>query len=85
MGVIQLGAPIILYVRAARYVPAMHMVLIGLLDVLFNPLWAWIGVGEAPTVNAIVGGGIIVTAVVLVVLGRRRGPSTLATSASAES
>jgi drug/metabolite transporter, DME family len=72
MGVIQLAAPIVLYVRAARYIPAMHMVLIGLLDVLFNPLWAWIGAGEAPSANAIVGGGIIVAAVVLVVGGRRR-------------
>lgn len=72
MGVVQLAAPIILYVRAARHVPAMHMVLIGLLDVLFNPLWVWIGAGEAPTPNAIAGGGIIAAAVVLVVAGRRR-------------
>lgn len=85
MGVVQLAAPIILYVRAARHVPAMHMVLIGLLDVLFNPLWAWVGAGEAPTANAIVGGGIIVAAVVLVVLGQRRAPATLAPSSAAES
>jgi drug/metabolite transporter, DME family len=85
MGVVQLAAPIILYVRAARYIPAMHMVLIGLLDVLFNPLWAWIGAGEAPTVNAIVGGGIIVAAVVLVVAGRRRAAPVLAPSPATES
>jgi drug/metabolite transporter, DME family len=85
MGVVQLAAPIILYVRAARYIPAMHMVLIGLLDVLFNPLWAWIGVGEAPTLNALVGGGIIVGAVVLVVAGRRRAMPTLAPSPATES
>jgi drug/metabolite transporter (DMT)-like permease len=85
MGVVQLAAPIVLYVRAARHVPAVHMVLIGLLDVLFNPLWAWIGAGEAPTANAIVGGGIIVAAVVLVVLGRRRAPAALAPSSAAES
>jgi drug/metabolite transporter (DMT)-like permease len=85
MGVVQLAAPIVLYVRAARHVPAVHMVLIGLLDVLFNPLWAWIGAGEAPTANAIAGGGIIVAAVVLTVLGRRRAPAALAPSSAAES
>jgi drug/metabolite transporter (DMT)-like permease len=82
MGVIQLAAPIILYVRAARYLPAMHMVLIGLLDVLFNPLWAWIGAGEAPSANAIVGGGIIVAAVVVLVVARRRTTPALLPSAT---
>jgi len=38
MGVVQLAAPIVLYVRAARHVPAMQMTLISLLDVVFNPL-----------------------------------------------
>ena len=84
MGVIQLAVPLILYVRAARYIPAMHMVLIGLLDVLFNPLWAWIGAGEAPTADAMLGGGIIVAAVVLVVIGRRWTPPALAPSAAVE-
>jgi drug/metabolite transporter (DMT)-like permease len=85
MGVVQLAVPLILYVRAARYIPAMHMVLIGLLDVLFNPLWAWIGAGEAPTANAVAGGSIIVAAVVLVVVGRRWAPPALAPSGAAES
>jgi drug/metabolite transporter (DMT)-like permease len=84
MGVVQLAVPLILYVRAARYIPAMHMVLIGLLDVLFNPLWTWIGAGEAPTANAVVGGGIIVTAVILVVVGRRWATPALAPPAAAE-
>ena len=84
MGVIQLAVPLILYVRAARYIPAMHMVLIGLLDVLFNPLWAWIGAGEAPSANAIAGGGIIVAAVILVVAGRQWAPPALVPSSAAE-
>ena len=40
MGVVQLALPIALYVKAARYVSAMTMTLISLLDVVFNPLWA---------------------------------------------
>jgi drug/metabolite transporter (DMT)-like permease len=50
----------------------MQMTLIRLLDVVFNPLWAWLGVRETPSASAIAGGGFIVAAVVLVVAARRR-------------
>jgi drug/metabolite transporter (DMT)-like permease len=56
MGVVQLAVPVVLLVRGARYVPAVQMALIALLDVPLNPLWAWIGVGETPTAEAVVGG-----------------------------
>ena len=72
MGVVQLALPIVLYVRAARYVSAMTMTLISLLDVVFNPLWAWLGVGEVPPSSTIIGGSIIVAAVLLVITQRRR-------------
>lgn len=71
MGVVQLALPIVLLVRAARYVPALPITLISLLDVVFNPLWAWLGVDEVPSSSAIAGGGIIVAAVLLVVTRRR--------------
>ena len=76
MGVVQLAVPIVLYVRAARYVPAMSMTLISLLDVVFNPLWAWLGVGEVPSSSAVMGGGFIVAAVILVVTWRQRALPT---------
>jgi drug/metabolite transporter (DMT)-like permease len=40
------------------------------LDVVFNPLWAWIGVGEVPETNSFIGGAVIVGAVLLT-LARR--------------
>ncbi len=85
MGVVQLAVPIVLYVRAARHVPAMQMTLISLLDVVFNPLWAWLGVDETPSSSAIAGGGFIVAAVLLVVIGRRRPQPGLAPSGVADS
>jgi len=85
MGVVQLAVPIVLYVRAARHVPAMPMTLISLLDVVFNPLWAWLGVDETPSSSAIAGGGFIVAAVLLVVIGRRRPHPGLAPSGVADS
>jgi drug/metabolite transporter, DME family len=70
MGAVQLAIPITLYVYAARYVPAMQLLLISLLDVVFNPLWAWIGAGEVPQRNALIGGLVIVAAVLLTLVRR---------------
>jgi drug/metabolite transporter (DMT)-like permease len=77
MGVVQMAIPVILFVRGARHVPAVQMTLIGLLDVLFNPLFAWIGVGEVPAAAMFAGGGVIVAAVLLMVLGGRRSPGVV--------
>jgi DME family drug/metabolite transporter len=69
MGSLQLGIPIILFVRSAALVPAVTLSLIVLLDIILNPLWAWIGSGEALTLEAAAGAGIIMAAVVLSIVG----------------
>jgi DME family drug/metabolite transporter len=68
MAVVQLALPLYLFVIGARYVPAVLATLINLLDVLFNPFWTWLGVGEQPSANAAMGGALIVGAVVLAVV-----------------
>jgi len=83
MAVVQLALPLYLFAVGARYVPAVLATLINLLDVLFNPFWTWLGVGEQPTVNAAIGGGLIVGAVFLaVVYGSRNARPGLRTAAS---
>jgi len=52
--------------------------LISLLDVVFNPLWAWIGVGEVPERNSFVGGAVIVGAVLLTLARRPQRQSAAA-------
>jgi drug/metabolite transporter (DMT)-like permease len=42
-----------------------------MLDVVLNPLWSWLGVGEVPTNSAFIGGAIIVGAVVISIFGDR--------------
>jgi drug/metabolite transporter, DME family len=71
MGPIQLGIPLIFYGKGARSVPAVTLSLIAMLDVVLNPFWTWIGVGERPALSAYVGGAIIVAAVLLVIAGER--------------
>lgn len=70
MGVVQLALPIALYARGARYLPAVQLALFALLDVVLNPFWAWLGVGEAPSWHTVYGGLLIVGAVVVVALRR---------------
>jgi len=57
MGVVQLAVPIVLYVRAGAMCRDADDA-ISLLDVVVNPLWAWLGVGEAPSSSAVAGGGL---------------------------
>ena len=64
LGVLQLAVPCLLLVRVARALPAPEVALLGLLEVIFGVLWAWVGAGEAPGSSALVGGGVVVGALV---------------------
>lgn len=64
LGIFQLAIPCLLLVRVTRALPAPEVALLGLLEVIFGVLWAWIGAGEAPGSSALVGGGIVVGALV---------------------
>ncbi len=77
MGVVQLAVPIALFAYAVRHVPAVHLSLLALMDVVLNPLWVWIGVGERPSEAVFIGGPVILGAVVMAIIGaaRSRGPT----------
>lgn len=76
MGVVQLAVPLGLYAYGARFVPAVTITLVALLDVVFNPLWTWIGVEERPATAAYWGATLIVLAVVASVAAGRRIAAT---------
>ena len=73
LGIFQLAIPCLLLVRVARALPAPEVALLGLLEVIFGVLWAWVGAGEAPGGSALVGGGIVVGALVFNELLSLRG------------
>jgi drug/metabolite transporter (DMT)-like permease len=56
---------------AARYLSAAEVALIGLSENLFGPLWAWLGAGEVITRQALAGGTVVLSALVLNIVGSR--------------
>ena len=65
LGLVQLAIPCVLSVLCARVLQAPEMALLGLLEVIFGILLAWLGAGEAPT-RAVLGGGMLVIGALIV-------------------
>jgi drug/metabolite transporter (DMT)-like permease len=76
LGVFQLGLPCMLLVLASRKLLAPEISLIGLLEVLLGPLWAWLGAGEVPARATLTGGAIVFGALVLNELASFRSQPT---------
>jgi len=80
LGIFQLAIPCLLLVRVTRALPAPEVALLGLLEVIFGVLWAWIWAGEAPGSSALVGGAVVVGALMcnelLSLYGRGKAAST---------
>jgi len=64
LGVFQLALPCLLVVGLTRILPAPEIALLGLLEVVFGVLWAWVGAGEAPGPTALTGGALVLGALV---------------------
>jgi drug/metabolite transporter (DMT)-like permease len=62
LGVVQLGLPCILVVRAARGLPAHEVALLTLLEVVFGILLAWAWGGERPGLATLIGGALVLGA-----------------------
>jgi drug/metabolite transporter (DMT)-like permease len=63
LGVVQLGLPYVMYALALRHVRAMEGILIPMMEPVLNPLWVFLWMGETPGSMALVGGMIIMGAV----------------------
>jgi len=62
LGVFQVGLPCMLLVLAARTLSAPEIALLGLLEVVLGPLWAWLGAGEVPGGATLAGGAVVLAA-----------------------
>jgi len=62
LGVVQLAIPCLMAVSAARVLSGPEISLLGLLEVVFGVLWAWLGAGEAPGSAVLAGGALVLAA-----------------------
>jgi len=65
LGVAQLAIPCLLVVRLTRELPAAEIALLGLLEVLFGVTWTWLWGGESPSSGTVIGGALVIGALVL--------------------
>ena len=65
LGIFQLGAASILHAYAIKRLAALEVILICTLEPILNPLWVFLFNGETPGPLALVGGAIVVAAVLL--------------------
>lgn len=64
LGFVSLGLQYLFLERAARHLRADELALLALVEVFIAPLWVWIGVGEVPSLSTVVGGCVVIAAVV---------------------
>jgi drug/metabolite transporter (DMT)-like permease len=73
LGFFQVGVSAILFTAAIKRISAISANLIAMIEPVFNPVWVFLALGEAPGPNAIIGGLLIVASVIGVsVAGARR-------------
>lgn len=63
LGVVQLGFPYVMYSLALRHVRAVEGILIPMIEPVLNPVWVFLLLGETPGPLALLGGAIILGAV----------------------
>jgi len=74
LGVTQIGLGLAFLTMAARLIPAAEVALITLLEVVLGPLWVWLALTERPSTATLLGGIVVIAAVVLQALPRRYQP-----------
>jgi drug/metabolite transporter (DMT)-like permease len=75
LGVGQMGLGLIFLVIGARLIPAAEVALITLLEVVLGPLWVWISISERPAPTTLLGGVVVILAVLLQTTERARAPA----------
>jgi drug/metabolite transporter (DMT)-like permease len=65
LGLFQLAIPCVLAVRVARHLPAPEMALLALLEIVFGIVLVWLGAGEQPSVQVMIGGAVVLVTLAL--------------------
>ena len=84
MGIVQMGVASLLFSFGIKHTTAIQAMLTAIIDPILNPVWVLIVLGEKPSPWALLGGAIIISAVVASsIIGMRRmeGSSNMISSA----
>jgi drug/metabolite transporter (DMT)-like permease len=73
LGLVQVGFAAILFAAAIKRISAISANLIAVIEPVFNPLWVFMALGEAPGMKALAGGAVILIAVTAASLVTARG------------
>ena len=73
MGAIQLTLGLVLFTLASRSVPAAQLALLALVEPALGPVWAFLAVNEVPPVSTLIGGVVVMSAIVIQVLATSGG------------
>jgi drug/metabolite transporter (DMT)-like permease len=65
LGIGQMGLGLVFLTIGARLIPAAEIALITLLEIVLAPLWVWIALSEQPSAATLIGGAIVLCAVVI--------------------
>ncbi|HVY04961.1 MAG TPA: DMT family transporter [Burkholderiales bacterium] len=65
MGAVQLGVGLLLYMLAVPHLSSAEVALISILEIIFGVVSTWMFVGERPGDAALLGGGIVIGALVI--------------------
>src|SRR5262249_48826235 len=63
-GSVQLGGGLLLFTAGARLIPVAEASLIGVLESVLGPVWVWLAIGEYPGAFSLLGGAVILFALV---------------------
>lgn len=65
LGLGQMGLGLIFLTLGAHLIPAAEVALISLVEVVLGPLWVWLADSERPSLGTMVGGSVVLLAVVV--------------------
>lgn len=65
MGIVQLGVGLLLMLTAVRYLSSAELGLLSLLEIVFGTLSVWLLIGERPTQAALLGGAVVLAALIV--------------------
>ena len=65
LGSLQLTLPCLLLIHLSQRLPAPEIALLGLLEVILGVTWTWLGAGEQPSTSTLIGGALVLGALVI--------------------